>query len=306
MNRTLRGYALVLLAATLWGSLGLFYNRLTDIYGLRPLTVAFLRALFTASILVAVRVPGPILTAHRRDIPTVSRRDMVGFALFGLFGVAAFYYVYAHAIDRIGMGIAAVLMYTAPAWVTIISALFMDEPLTPRKVIALLLAIGGVALVSRVYHLGSLRLDVIGTLMALASGLTYGLYTIFSKLALKRYQVWTVMTYSIGFGMLFLLPIQSPDELKRAFSDAGIMAWSVGASLVPTLMSGLCFNLGLRDIPAANASIIATFETVVASALGVLFLGETWEQPQVLGGALILSAVVILSSARTDDQHPPS
>lgn len=295
MNRTLRGYALVLLAAMLWGSIGLFYKQLLDGYGLSSLTIAFFRALLTAVILFAAAAAG---RGRGAEEPRLTRRDVAGFALFGLLGVAAFYVVYAAAIDVAGMGVSAVLMYTAPAWVTGISAVALGEPLTRRKVIALVLAILGAALVAQVYQFETLRLNPLGVLLGLGAGLTYGLYTLFSKVSLRRFSPWTVLRYALAFGALFMLPLQAPDAVIGALTTPAVLLWLLGIALIPTLLAGVSFNLGLRDLPASNASITATIEPFVAIVLGWAFLGEQLSLPQLLGGGLILGAVILLSLAR--------
>ncbi|MBN1967145.1 MAG: EamA family transporter [Anaerolineae bacterium] len=299
-----RGYALVLLAATLWGTLGLFYTHLLDGYGLSTLTLAFFRALLTALILFGTRFVLRAMRPQRQqtDQQRVTRRDLAGFAVFGLLGVAAFYIVYAGAINRAGVGVSAVLMYTAPAWVTGLSALLLGERLTRRKGFALLLVILGAALVARLYDPGTLTLDPLGVLLGLGAGLTYGLYTLFSKVALRRFDVWTVLAWALAFGALFMLPVQSGEELARAATTPVILVWLVMTALVPTLLAGVSFNLGLRDLPASHASIVATWEPFVAVGLGALVLGEQFDVLQLGGGALIVAAVIVLSLGRR--HHP--
>ncbi len=302
MSRTARGYALVLLAAILWASLGLFYKQLLDGYGLSALTIAFFRALLTALILLAAHLIAWALRARAGDrrpgILSIPRRDLVGFAIFGLVGVAAFYGVYAGAIDRAGMGIAAVLMYTAPAWVTAISVLFLGERLTGVRAAALGLAVVGAALVARIYEFEALRLNPMGVLLGLGAGLTYGLYTLFSKIGLRRYSAWAVLTYALSFGAVFMLPFQSFAALATALTTPAVLGWLLAIALIPTLLAGVSFNLGLRDLPASNASITATLEPFIAIVLGGLFLGERLDWGQWVGGSLILGAVILLSTVR--------
>ena len=116
---------------------------------------------------------------------------------FGLFGIAAFYIVYVTAIDLAGMSVAAVLLYTAPAWVALISAVFLGEKLTPVKLVAVTLAMAGCALVARVYDVRGLQLNWLGILAGLGAGLTYALYSVFNKVGLRRHDGWTVLAYGL-------------------------------------------------------------------------------------------------------------
>ncbi len=286
-SERLRGYGLALVAAGLWATLGLIYNKLGN-YGLSRLTIAFFRAAISALILF------PILMWRRPGWLKLERRDWLLFVALGLFGVAAFFVVYIYAIALTGMGVAAVLMYTAPAWVALISAIFFGEQLGPLKIAVLLLACAGCALVGRVYDLDSVRLKAMGILAGLGAGLTYGSYTIFSKVAQRRYTAWGTLAYALGLGALFMLPLQSQAGVVRALTSPAILFWLLALALIPTLVGGVAFNAALRRVPASEASVIATLEPVIAALLGWAFLEERMEALQLLGAGLILTAVVIL------------
>ncbi len=296
MNRTLRGYGLVLLGATLWASMGLFYKHLIGHYGLTPMTIVFFRTLLTMLVLFAAHAVAWAARGHKgRIFPTItSRRDLTRLALFGLFGVALFYNVYATAVDLTGVGMAAVLMYTAPAWVNVFAALFMGEALTRYKAAAVGLAFVGAALVARVYEPEVLRLNPLGILFGLGAGLTYGMYTMLSKINLRRHSSWTVVSFSLFFGLLFMLPVQDFGALAEATDSPETMLWLSALALGPTLMGGVSFHAGLSQVPASNAIIVATLEPVIATLLGWLILGEVLGWPQIIGGALVLGAVLLL------------
>ncbi len=283
----LRGYGLALIAASLWATLGLFYRALAA-YGLSAITIVFFRALIAAAVLlVALRWRQP---ASLR----LTWRDGLFFAAFGLFGVAAFYIVYIYAINLTGMGMAAVLMYTAPAWVTLLSVPLLGERLNGVKVAAVALAIGGCALVGRVYDPTSMRVNLPGILAGLGAGLTYGLYTLFSKVAQRRHSAWVTLAYGLGLGALFMLPFQSLPELARALTTPAILIGLLALGLVPTLASGVAFNAALRRVPASNVSVVASLEPVIASLLGWAFLHERLEGLQILGTGMVLAAVGLL------------
>ncbi len=287
----LKGFALVLLAAVLWGTLGIFYKTLMGVYGLSPLTIAFFRAAFSALfLLVGLSVSRPHwLRIEWRDLPL-----LLG---FGLFGVAAFFFVYVNAIDRVGMAVGAVLLYTAPAWVTIISWRFLGEPITPSQWLALALAFVGCALVAGIYDLDRIRLNGPGILFGLASGLTYGLYSVFNKAGVRKYPPWTILFYGMLVGALMLLLAQDLTEIKRALGSSATVAWLVALALLPTLGSGLAFATGLRFVPVSAASVVANLEPVVATILAYLILGEVMAGWQIVGGVLVITGAFISSQS---------
>jgi DME family drug/metabolite transporter len=294
MTRThrLRGYVLILIAATLWGTLGIIFKALINDYGLSRITIAFFRASLSAAILMAA------LAIRRPSLLRIARRDSILFVTFGLFGIAGFYIAYITAIDLTGVSVAAVLLYTAPAWVAAISALFLGEAMTRRKLAAVALAMMGCALVARVYDVRGLRLNWLGIVAGLCAGLGYALYSVCSKVGVRRYDNWTVLVYGLILGTVFLVPLQSPPLIFAALRQPGAAVWLLALAVGPTLGSGLIFNAGVRYIPVSNASVVATIEPVVASVLAFLFLGERLDLAQLVGGALILAAVISLTRAQ--------
>lgn len=285
----LRGYTFVLVAATLWATLGIIFKALIGDYGLSRITIAFFRASLSAVVLFAA------LALRRPSLLRIAVRDVLFFAAFGLFGIAAFYIVYITAIDLAGMSVAAVLLYTAPAWVALISAVFLGEKLTPVKLVAVTLAMAGCALVARVYDVRGLQLNWLGIVAGLGAGLTYALYSVFNKIGLRRHDGWTVLAYGLLAGSVFLAPLQSPQWLVTALRQPGAVVWLLVLALGPTLGAGLSFNAGLRYVPVSSASIVATLEPVIASLLAFTFLHERLDPAQLVGGGLILAAVIFLT-----------
>jgi len=285
----LRGYVLILGAAALWATLGIIFKALIGDYGLSRITIAFFRASLSAVILFVA------LALRRRSSLRIAARDVLFFVAFGLFGIAAFYSVYVTAIDLAGVSVSAVLLYTAPAWVALISAVFLGEKLTLVKLAAVTLAMMGCALVARVYDVRGLQLNRLGILAGLGAGLTYALYSVFNKVGLRRHDGWTVLAYGLLAGSVFLAPLQSPRLLVTALRQPGAVAWLLVLALGPTLGAGLSFNAGLRYVQVSSASVVATLEPVIASLLAFTFLHERLDLTQLMGGGLILAAVIILT-----------
>lgn len=282
---------MVAAAAGLWGTLGLLFKILHDEYGIAVLTLAFLRAggafviLFTA------------LALLRPSLLRVNRNSLVFFAIYGLCGVSAFYVSYIQAVVLTSVTTGVVLLYTAPAFVTVLAWRIWHESLGARKLAALGLAFSGCALVARAYDPTQLSVNLIGLGFGIAAGFTYALYTIFSKSALERHASWTALAYALFFGALFLLPLQSWDSFAP-LRQPGAWIFVVALAAGPTLGSLALYNAGLRRVPASNASVVATIEPVVASVLAFLVLGERLELLQLIGGALAVAGAVWLSAGK--------
>ena len=289
MNHRISGYLFILMAATFWGTLGVFYKYLNTYSNLYPIEIVFWRALFAAIMTFII-----LLIWRRRDI-SIQRSSISLFLAIGIIGIAGFYISYIYAITAIGIGIASVLLYSAPIWVALFGFIFQGESMTPQKMLALILAVAGIILIAGKQSLSQLSLGSFGLLAGLASGLGYAAYILFNKKASESgYSTWTVNAYGLGIGSLVLFIFQDFNSLSHALSEPRTALILVLLGIVPTLGGGLAFYAGLQRIPAVNASIVATFEPVVAIALGWLVFSEKLDVNQIIGVGIILSAVILI------------
>ena len=278
------GYLYILIAAMLWGLLGPF-ARLAFHEGVSPLEVAFWRAvlawlLFAAQVLVTRQI-----RVHRRDLP--------GLALFGFLCVTLFFGSYQVAVAKGGAALASVLLYTAPAWVFLLSRLFFKEAITLRKMTALALTLGGIVLVSGNQGAGAMGLDggegISAVLFGLLAGFCYSLYYIFGKYFSDKYSAPVLFFYILPFGAVCLLPWFS-------FSEKSMAAWAaLGAiAFLSTFGAYHFYYAGLKRVEAGRASIIATAEPVVAALTAWCWWGERFTLTGYLGSGLILLAVLLM------------
>ncbi|MBI3537215.1 MAG: DMT family transporter [Chloroflexi bacterium] len=169
----IRGYLLVALAASIWGTIGFFFRALHDEFGFAESTIAFLRPAVAAAILL------PALALFQPRLLKISWRALPFFIAYG-FGAALYNIFYTQAVVQTGVTTAAILLYTAPAFVSLIAWRAWNEPLDARKISAIILAFGGCVLVVRGYDLTQLRLNAAGVAFGVGAGLLYGVYSLFN------------------------------------------------------------------------------------------------------------------------------
>ena len=299
------GYTFILGAAAMWGTIGIFFTVLHFNYGMSATAIGFLRAVVAALILVTA------LAIWKRETLKPPRNLLFIYALFGLFGVALFYVLNTEAVILTNVATASVLLYTAPVFVTLFAWRLWNEPLTPRKIIAVIAAFIGCALVAGAYDPGALQLNAVGVFIGAAAGFTYALFTIFSKYLSTRSSPWTTVTYSLLFAALFLLPLQFIEI--PGIGEAGYdvlfsqpLAWIalLGLCVGPTLGSYALFNAGLRTTPASVASVIATIEPIVAAIAGFIFFHQVLEPLQLVGAAIIIAAALSLTLMPSPNVKP--
>jgi drug/metabolite transporter (DMT)-like permease len=290
MKKETRAALIVLVGATLLGSMGA-WGRTIYRYEGNPMTVVTWRALMGAVTLAAV------LAIVRPQLLRIRPRDLPFFALYGFIGVTMNFWAYFSAFKFTTLAVAITLLYTYPAFVALLSAAFLGERLTRTKIGALVVTLLGSALVAQVHQADWLRLNLRGILFGLLAGITAASYSIFGKRALTSYQPWTVVLYAFASGGLFLAVLSGPQLLAAAGYPAVAWLWILGLAILPSLGGYTFYTLGLRDLPASQASIIATWEVVTASFLGWLIFSEHLAPIQYLGAALVCVGIAWIQRA---------
>lgn len=272
------GYLYLLLAAFLWGLIGPV-SRLAFQEGLTPLAVAFFRA---GIAWVFFGLHALLLRQVR-----VERRDALPLLLFGLVGVSLFYGSYQLAVVYGGAALASVLLYTAPAWVALLSLVVLKEPLDRTGLLAVALTLLGVGLMG-VGGGSGVRVLSLALFFGLLSGFTYALYYIFGKLYLPRYATPTLFLYALPVGALGLLPWVEFAPLSPRAMEALLFL-----GVFSTYGAYLAYYAGLKRLPATRASVVATLEPVVANLFAFLLFREVLSLWAYLGAGLVLLAVVL-------------
>ena len=288
-NSSLLGPALIILAAVFWGSMGLFVRPLSA-RGFSSLQITSARLTLGALVFCC------ILLLRDPQGFRIRRKDVPLFLGLGLASVLFFTVCYFTAITMMPLSTAAILLYTSPIWIMLMSVLFFREKLSARKLLALALAFGGCVLVSGFSGGG---LTTAGLLLGLGAGFGYGLYSIFGTVALRRYSPLTVTTWAFvisAVGSWFISrPADMLAKIAAAPSPAGLLLFFLLTALVTAVVPYLSYTQGLQTVEASRAGIIATIEPLVATLVGVLVFSEPMTLMNCLGIAMILSAVVLLN-----------
>ena len=290
-----RGYALIATAAVLWALIGLFSRSLLDA-GLAPLEIAFWRALLA----------GGAFALHALAVGRLRLRnggDALRLTAFALFGVTLFYAALVLAIDTGGISLAFVLLYTAPAFVTLLAWPLLGERIGPQKLVLVAAALAGVVMVAFAGGdgAGGVRVSATSIAWGLASGISYASYYLFGKWVLARYAPVTVFALVLPIGAVGLLPFVT-------FGPKSAFAWLllVTLSITSTYLAYLAYYSGLRHVEASRAVLVATVEPVVAAALAAAVYGERLGAWGVAGAALILATAAAASLRRTRRGAPPA
>ena len=280
-------YASILLAAALWGVIGM-WNRTLMAAGLSPTGIVTVRNFGGMALLVIV------FAIRDRSVFRVKREHLKYFVGTGIVSVLLFTVCYFSCQRICSLAVASILLYTAPSFVVVLSAILWKEPVTKKKLLALLLTIVGCACVCGVFS-GGLTITAAGILLGLGAGFFYALYSIFGRYALAHYDSMTVTVWTFLFAGPASLLMLRPEELRITFSMP--LSWVMAAGLVvfSTVLPYIFYTNGLSGLESGVASIIASVEPVVAALVGIFIFREKMTLWVGLGVICVLSGVVLLA-----------
>ena len=280
----------VFVAGCMWGCMGLLVRPLNEI-GLVTMDICFLRGFVTFVVMLAG------LLLFDRDALKIKIKDIWCFIGTGALSVSFFNFCYFKTITLTSLSVAAVLLYTAPIFVMVMSFFLFKEGMTRKKVLALLFAFVGCVLVSGIV-VGGGDLSVKGILVGLGAGFGYALYSIFGRYALQRgYGSLTITFYTFLFATLstiFLVDVSSIINIVEKHPRIGV--YGCVMILFVTLFPYLCYTKGLSKMENGTASVIASIEPVMATVLGILIYKEEMTFANTFGMILVLVSIVILNS----------
>lgn len=285
-------YISIISGASLWGLIALFFKFLTAC-GFSPLQIVALRVLFAAVLMTAVifKIDPKLLK--------IRWRDSWLFIGTGIFSLVFFNYCYFRSIESSSISIAVLLLYTAPVFVMLLSIFLFREKFTRCKMLALLSTFCGCTFITGIFS-SKMTLTLEAFAFGLASGIGYALYSIFSKLALRRYNTLTITAYTFYFAAIASLPMAEPLQLFTLLADLRALIGAIAIALICTVAPYLLYTRGLQDVDAGQASILATLEPLVAAAIGIFIFGESLTTAKILGMILILSSIFILNTAKNN------
>jgi drug/metabolite transporter (DMT)-like permease len=248
---------------------------------------------------IAVAILGPWLLWRRPQALRIARADWGYFLALGLFGVAAVQGTYYYAISVLGVGLAILIQYLAPALIVAYGAL-RGIRVNLATVIALVSALSGIALLVSNVDPGSfkahpLHARPIDWAVGFGSTLSFAFYVVFSKRGLRRYAPETVLFYTFLVAGIFWAVVTPPWRIAGAGYGADLWLMFAALGVFSTLVPFFLFNTGLHRLSAAEAGIIASLEPVVAVLSAALFLGEGLRAMQWLGALLVLIAASLAS-----------
>ncbi|MDD5207073.1 MAG: EamA family transporter [Desulfobacterales bacterium] len=296
--KTTRGYIYVLLAALMWASSGTAGKALFE-GGMTPFELVQIRVTLSSLLL------GLVLAFSSRDYLKIRLRDVGYFLVLGSVGMALVQGTYFFTISRIQVAAAILIQSLSPFFVAFYSILFWKERFTGLKALALLLSFGGCYLVVGGYDVELLKMNRLGIMVGVLSAMLFAGYSLLGERGMHRYRPWTVLFYALLFAALSWHVFFTPFHYLKAGFSAAQWGWLLYISVIGTILPFGLYFMGVNYIRSTRASITATLEPISAGLMAFLFIGETLGPLQILGGILVIAAVVLLQLRQEQDKLAP-
>ena len=278
----------ILAAAALWGCIGIF-SRDLETSGFTVVQTVAVRSFFTVVVMfIIILIKNPALLKIRfRDIWLFLGTGVCSFLFFNI--------CYMTAINEASLSVAGILLYTSPFWVLLLSAPIFGERITVVKTVAVTICFGGSALLVFGTHFPWTSK---GLIFGLLSGFGYALYSIFGKLAVRRYHSFTITFYTFLFAVIGTLPICDPAKLVSMLTVPHNLWYSLAIAVVNTILPYVLYTYGLSGINAGKAAVIAIIEPVVAALVGHFFFYEYITTIGIIGIVAVFLGLILLNNTK--------
>lgn len=281
---------LIFIAGVLWGTIGIFVNELNSLGASSP-QICFLR-MFAGFLIMSAAA----FVKNKKNFFAVDKKTLLLCAGLGLISHGFFNIFYTASIKLNGMGIACVLMYSAPVFTAIASKIFFHEKISSLKIFALVLNIlGCIFTVTGGKIFNNPELSLIGISAGLGTGFCYGMAAIFGKAA-EKVDASIISAYSYLFAALFLLIFNTPglENLNAKILGTGFLY-----GLIPTSLAYIVYYNGLKKIrDTSKVPVIASIEPIAAVLIGMIIYNEQVEAANFLGIAVVFLSIVIMVKAK--------
>lgn len=283
---------LIILAGVLWGTSGIFVNAWSSM-GLTPLQITAIRIMlsFPCFLIYALCFNKKALSLRLRDIPFYIGSGVT------LFATAACYY---YSMRQTSIATAVILMYMAPVLVLGWSVAFFGEKLTAKKSISVLCMIVGCALVSGI--VGGMKFNIIGIVMGLLSGVSYGIYNILTKIEMRRGCnpiTATLYSFLVAAALSVIVCDFSQIQVLLISDTLKTVLLAVSHAVVTFVLPYFLYTISLKNLPAGVAAAMGVIEPMSATIFSIILFNEKLSLFSGVGIVLILGAVLVLS--RTDE-----
>ncbi len=278
----------VLGAGVLWGTSCLFVRRMSALGMTSTMQTAFKMMLTGAFYWI-------LISLTDRSKFKIRLKDIWMFAAAGCLSMGVYTWLHYYVLIRGQASVTTALIYTSPIFVMLLSAVVFREKITGIKVMAVLLAVAGCALTAGILS-ETYRTPLLIAAGSILAGFCYSTYSIFAKLATRKYNSLTMTAYAFLFAAILTVPFgHVPEALHLMKLHPQLALLAVGKSALTSAAPYFLYTWGVSRIEAGRAAVFATMEPLVSCTLGIIVFQEPANAAKIAGILLILISVIIVN-----------
>ena len=294
-----RGFIIALTATIIWSTTGPLISYLSKTYSLPSLVLAFWRDLFVAfGMFVGLLI-------FSRKLFTLERKHWGFMVLYGV-SLAIFNSMWTFSVQYNGAAVATVLAFSSPAMTAVLSYLIFKETFNGVKIISIALSFIGTILVAGAADPAAWKLNPLGIIFGLLTGLLFAIYNLQGKAAGDRnIDSWTALLYSFASATFFLFffnlgsdlfIIKQPALSNMMWLGDSLPGWGLlfFLGVAPTLGGFGLYTLSIRHLSPTISNLVATLEPVFTAVWSYFFLSEILTGIQLTGSLILMFGVILL------------
>ncbi len=287
------GFAVAILAGTLFGVGGTFAQFLFQQRGVDVGWLVTVRLLFGGAALLLISA-----VRQGRGVLGVWRQDRLPLIMFGLIGMMPVQFTYMAAIDASNTAAATVLQFTSPAMVAAWLAATRRKRPEARDIAAVALAMLGTFFLAAHGRIGALSISAVALFWGLASAVAAAFNSLQPTGLLKRHGAAVVAGWGMLIGGLALAFLHAPWKVEGLW-DGRAYGFFAFVLIFGTVLAFYLFNTALAMIGPQKTILLTCAEPLSAAVLAVWWLGVAWGAMDWLGTACILATILLLAKEQS-------
>lgn len=286
-----KGVIMMLFATFFWGFMGIF-NRYLNQVNFHSVDIALVRSV-SAAVLTTL-----LLLFSNRKAFKVSWKGLLFCAFYGILNYSIGISLYSISVERIPIGVATVLMFSNPIWVTLFNYLFFKEKVSMKKLVVIAFCIFGCMCIIDIFKTGGSNLDIIGVLAGILNGMTFALQIVMPRFVEKSISKDTILLYGFWSSTICLLFFADVPRLVANITESAsplfYLANVLAVGILSTFLSNTLYVKCTKYIGTSLPSMMVALEPTFATILAFLIFGETMKGIQILGSFIVIASVLAL------------
>lgn len=286
------GYLLIFLAGAGWGTGGIWVTNMSQM-GASSLMTGFTAHLFALPFLGLAILATKGLKGFK-----LTKRGLVFALIMGIVTKGFFKMAYDTTVASVGVSTGAVLLYTAPVFVAIMSMLVFKEKLYANNYLALAMNLVGVFLMVTLGDFANFNVAPLGILVGLLSAMLHASNTIMAKISGDSEDPLTMAFYMLVFSAImqfFFAQPWTPANIEL-LTNTEFLFWAVINAFVTGAVGNLLYLKGMStNIDASKAPVISSVEVIVATLMGMFIFNEQMNWIGVVGITLMLASIYLMN-----------